>query len=151
MRFVTAAVFALLSGPSLACSWAGISRDNVTAVLSARLGNSDEVVHARVVSVRPLPPDREVDAPAVAVRLEKQEATLEVIRSFKGGSGQLKVIGYTDMCGYQFTVGEENVYFISKGHVGVPDVEPASGWLLSALERATKATPNKSLERTRAR
>jgi hypothetical protein len=149
MRLITVAVCALLSGPILACSWAGISRENVAKVLGARLGHSDEVVHARVVSVRVLPPDRQVNDAAVAVRLEKQEATLEVLRSFKGGSKLLKVVGYTDMCGYQFKVGEENVYFISKGRVGIPDVEPASGWLLSALERATKATPNKSLERTR--
>jgi hypothetical protein len=63
----------------------------------------------------------------------------------------MEVIGLTDMCGYQFTVGEERVYFIYGGHVGIPDVEKASQWLLTALERASKATPNTSLERMRGR
>jgi hypothetical protein len=57
------------------------------------------------------------------------------------------------MCGYLFTLGEEQVFFVHKGWVGVPGVEPASGWLLNALDKVvpSTATPNKSLERTRER
>jgi len=152
MRFVTAAAFAVFSAPILACSWAGLSQENVASALGPRLTSADAVVHARVVSVRALPRDREADDGAVTVQLEKQVATLAVLHAYKGGGAdQREVVGLTTMCGYQFSVGEEKVYFISKGRVGIPNVEPASPWLLSALQRASKATPNTSLERTRER
>ena len=152
MRFVTPAALAMFSGPILACSWAGLSQQNVSTSLPARLKHADAVVHARVVSIRALPPDPGTEDGSVTVQLEKQVATLVVLRSYKGGgSDQIEVAGLTTMCGYQFSVGEEKVYFISKGQVGIPNVEPASSWLLSAIERAAKATPNTSLERTRER
>jgi len=150
MRSIIVAVFAFLAGPASACSWSGISQENVATVLAPRLEHADAVVHARVVAFRVVAQDNKEVNGAVEVQLEKQVATLAVLRSFKGdGSGRIEVAGLTTMCGYLFSVGEENVYFIRNGRVGIPNVEPASSWLLSALERTTKATPNKSLERTR--
>jgi hypothetical protein len=57
------------------------------------------------------------------------------------------------MCGYTFTLGEEQAFFVHKGLAGIPGVEPASDWLLKALAKVVpnKAMPNKSLERTRGR
>jgi hypothetical protein len=63
----------------------------------------------------------------------------------------MEVTATTILCGHKFSVGEENVYFIRKGYVAIPSVEPASTWLLAALERASKATPNTPLERPRDR
>jgi hypothetical protein len=151
MYRIIAAVFAFLAGPAAACSWSGISQANVVSVLPSRLQHADAVVHARVVAVRVVPQPFEGAEDAVTVQLPQQVASLVVLRSFKGGSARMEVTGITTMCGYQFSVGEENVYFISNGQVGIPSVEPASSWLLAALERATKATPNTSLERTRER
>jgi len=149
MYRITAAVFAFLAGPAVACPWSGISREDVATVLPSRLQDADAVVHARVVAVRVVPQERVSTEGAVAILLEKQVASLVVLRSFKGGSPRMEVTSTTTLCGYQFSVGEENVYFIRKGYIGIPSVEPASTWLLAALERASKATPNTSLERTR--
>jgi hypothetical protein len=151
MRYIAAAVLAFFAAPTFGCSWAGLSPENVATALAPRLKYADAVVHAKVVAVRVLASDGENPDGSVTVQLEKQIATLEVLRSFKGGASRMEVAGLTTMCGYQFSVGEENVYFISKGRVGIPNVEPASSWLLAALERAAKAPPNTSLERTRER
>jgi hypothetical protein len=138
---ITAAVVAFLAGPVLACSWSGISQENVATVLPARLQDADAVVHARVVAVRVVPQERVTTEGAAVVLLEKHVASLLVLRSFKGGSPRMEVTAITIMCGHQFSVGEENVYFIRNGQVGLPNVEPATPWLLAALERAPKATP----------
>ena len=51
------------------------------------------------------------------------------------------------MCGYSFKQGEEKVFFIHEGRVNIASVEPASPWLIAALESKLKGdnAPNKVL------
>jgi hypothetical protein len=120
---IAVALLAILAEPASACSWEGLTPENVAVALPARFDEADSVVLARVASVT----ERENDL----------LATLEVTRSYKGQTGQLEVIGLRwSTCGYRFTVGEVKIFLITRGEVRVPSVYPVTPWLLAALERA---------------
>jgi hypothetical protein len=124
---------------AVACSWEGISERNVARVLPDRVRDADAVVHGKVTSLK--------------VSSTEQVVDILVLRSFKGSGSTLRVRAQSRMCGYSFSLGEEQVFFVHKGWVGIPGVEPLSAWLLDALSKVTPspATPNTSLERTRER
>jgi hypothetical protein len=155
VRRAIVAVIALasVSTPTYACSWQGISFWNVAKVLPSRFGQAESVIRGRVESVKVRKNEPVVSGDVVTLGLSEQVATLVVLDVFKGEAAHRIVIaGGTTMCAYQFEVGEEKIYFITKGSVGVPSVEPTSSWLISALAALQAASiPNTSLERTRAR
>lgn len=100
-RAATALVF-LLAAPAAAtaCSCTDLARANA-AGLRARFAAAERVVHARVAQV-----------------LSPHEAAIEVLESFKGSGATLASMSGND-CGFQFSAGEEYVYFVFNGTVSL--------------------------------
>ena len=138
-RLLVVAILSCFTSPVEACSWEGISPENSERTIPERLREADNVIHGRVISLR--------KEGSMLV------ATLQVIRSFKGGSGPVTAASSNGMCGYRFTMDEERIFFIYHGRVSIAGVEPAEAWLISALKKAAgqAAKPDTSLERTRGR
>jgi hypothetical protein len=140
LRQIIAVVLAWFSGPILACTSFPLTEQTLDDFLPARFERADSVVRGRVLSLK--------------VEESREVATIEVLRTYKGADvSRIEVISLPTLCGYEFKVGEERVYFIKDHRVRMPDVAPPSSWLLSALDKrmVLNAPPNTSLERTRER
>ena len=102
LRIAAALLLSFLAGPALGCSCADVSRASPTR-LKDFLAQAERVVHARVL-----------EAPS------RQQARIQVIESFKGSGDTLEALPGNDAnCGFQFTPGEENVYFVFVGMVNL--------------------------------
>lgn len=102
LRIAAAFLFSFLAGQALACSCADVSRASPTR-LKDFLVQAERVVHARVLEL----PSR-------------QQARIQVIESFKGSGDTLEALPGNDAnCGFAFTRGEENVYFVFVGVVNL--------------------------------
>jgi hypothetical protein len=114
-----AALFAaLFSSGALACSCADISRA-APARLADFVARAERVVHARVVGLA-----------------SPQEARIEVIESFKGSGERLEAQRGSDAsCGFSFTPGEEQVYFVFSGAVNLCGRAAPSAELLERLRK----------------
>jgi len=122
------AVLATFHGGSAAgaCAWGDISRKNAGQLVPEFFSYADAVVHGRVLS-------RRVEQYGI------ETAQIAVLRSFKGAASSLRVRGNPGNCGYQFTVGEERIYFIKEGVVSSAGAKRVSPWLLAALNGARHA------------
>jgi hypothetical protein len=111
--------------PSHACSWVGLTQDNVAEFLPKKLHYADAVIHGRAVS-------RSEQHSGV------ETAHVVVLDSYKGTGATYQLRGGPLFCGYHFEVDEERIYFVKDGAVSIVDVEPASPWLIEALKKQSR-------------
>jgi hypothetical protein len=102
LHHAAAALLLLLAahGAAIACSCVDLSRSSA-AGLRARFAAAERVVHARVSQA-----------------LSPHEAQIEVLESFKGSGATLAAMREND-CAFQFSPGEEYVYFVFNGVVSL--------------------------------
>jgi len=105
--------------PANACTWLGLSKENVAQELPARISKADTIVHGLVISVGN----------------DGISARIKVLRAFKGEADVLDVESGL-LCGHIFQTGDERIYFIREGHVSGPTVYAVWDWLVASLHSA---------------
>jgi hypothetical protein len=113
-----------LYAPAQACTWEGLSSQNVEQRLPPMIVQADKIVRGRVVSVG--------DGGLTA--------RIEVIRAFKGGEETFDATSDL-LCGHGFKVGEEMIYFMHGTDISNPRTMQVSDWLLASLAKATGNAP----------
>jgi len=109
-----------LHAPVHACTWEGLSPQNVERRLPPMIAQADRVVRGRVVSIGN----------------DGLSARIEIIRAFKGAKGTFNATSGL-LCGHIFQVGEEMIYFVRGADITSPRAVPVSEWLLASLQKAT--------------
>jgi hypothetical protein len=120
---VCAGILAAVSTPTHACTWEGLSLENVDERLPHMIAGADRIVHGRVTWV---------SDDGLAARIES-------IRTFKGPSGAFKATSGL-LCGHIFKVGEEMIYFVHGSDLSAPRTSPVADWLLASLEKTVGGT-----------
>ena len=116
---IVIALVACYLSPANACTWDGLSEENVARELPSRFLEADTIIHGRVLSI---------GSDGLAARIK-------VLRSFKGKAEILDIESGL-ICGHIFEIGEERIYFIKNRHVSGPTVYPVSEWLAASLHNA---------------